>query len=356
MQGVASFQSLVTLETDKKVNIIYGLNGTGKSTLSNFLYEQSGSDYTNCSVDIGSDETILVYNQRFIQDNFFEADNLKGIFSLSKKNKDIEEKVKAAEAELITLEATVESEQKSIEEKKGEFSELKEKAHEKLFEIKRKYTGGDRVLEFCLKGLKRKEPLFMHVSGLYKPEIKPEKGIQLIKNEVESISSETAQKHDLLPIFSLEEHLIEKHEVFEQVIVGNSDSPISSLITELKNSDWVRKGLEFISENNGDQPSICPFCQEKTLTSHLVKQIENYFDKSYDDSVNMISNFIERYISGANKLLSLDSYKTNPFVDNHLSKLTLQHRNLEKSLNNNISAIKKKIGRAACRERVGLYV
>jgi AAA15 family ATPase/GTPase len=176
MQGVASFQSLVTLETDKKVNIIYGLNGTGKSTLSNFLYEQSGSDYTNCSVDIGSDETILVYNQRFIQDNFFEADNLKGIFSLSKKNKDIEEKVKAAEAELITLEAIVESEQKSIEEKKGEFFELKEKAHEKLFEIKRKYTGGDRVLEFCLKGLKRKEPLFMHIAGLYKPEIKPEKG------------------------------------------------------------------------------------------------------------------------------------------------------------------------------------
>jgi wobble nucleotide-excising tRNase len=114
------------------------------------------------------------------------------------------------------------------------------------------------------------------------------------------------------------------------------------LITELKNSDWVRKGLEFIPENNGDQPSICPFCQEKTLTSHLVKQIENYFDKSYDDSVNMISNFLERYISGANKLLSLDSYKTNPFVDNHLSKLTLQHRNLEKSLSNNISAIRKK--------------
>ena len=41
MQGVASYQSLVTLETDKKVNIVYGLNGTGKSTLSNFLYNPS---------------------------------------------------------------------------------------------------------------------------------------------------------------------------------------------------------------------------------------------------------------------------------------------------------------------------
>lgn len=342
MQGVASFQSLVTLETDKKVNIVYGLNGTGKSTLSNFLYEPSGAGYENCSVDIGSDETVLVYNQRFIQDNFYEADNLKGIFSLSKENKDIEEKVKIAEAELLALDATVGSEQKSIELEESKFSELKEKAHENLFKIKREYTGGDRVLEFCLDGLKRKEALFNHISSLPKPEVKPVKDIQPIKDEVESISSETAQKHDLLPVFSFEEHPIEEHEVFEQIIVGSSDSPVSSLITELKNSDWVRKGLEFIPENSGEKPSKCPFCQEKTITSHLTKQIENYFDQSYDDSVNMISNFLEQYISAANNLLSLDSYKTNSFVDNHLSGLTQQHRSLEKSLSNNIAAIRSK--------------
>jgi len=342
IQGVASYQSLVTLETDKKVNIVYGLNGTGKSTLSNYLYEPSRAGYENCSIDIGSDETVLVYNQRFIYDHFFEADSLKGIFSLSKENKDIEEKIKVAEAELSTLEASVEAEQQTIEEEQRKLSNLKEKAHEKIFEIKRKYTGGDRVLEYCLDGLKRKEPLFNHVSSIPKPDDKPAKDIQKIKSEVEAINGEAAKKYDLLPLFTFAEQIIEENDLFNQIIVGSTDSPVSSLITELKNSDWVRQGLKYIPEDIDDQPTSCPFCQERTITKLLVSQIEGYFDKSYDDSVNMISNYLERYINAADSLFPLDSYKVDPFVEAYLSELTDKYRNLEKSLSDNISAIRQK--------------
>ena len=342
IQGVASYQSLVTLETDKKVNIVYGLNGTGKSTLSNYLYDPSSAGYENCSIDVGSDETILVYNQRFIQDHFFEADSLKGIFSLSKENKDVEEKIIIAEAELSTLEASIDAEQKTIEEEQRKLSELKEKAHEKLFEIKRKYTGGDRVLEYCLDGLKRKEPLFKHVSNIPKPDDEPAKNIQQIKGEVEAINGETAKKYDPLPMFSFLEHMIEENDLFNQIIIGSTDSPVSSLITELKNSDWVRQGLEYIPENIDDQPTSCPFCQERTITKHLASQIEGYFDKSYDDSVNMISNYLERYINAADGLLPLESYKIDSFVDTYLPELTEKYRNLEKSLSDNIAAIREK--------------
>lgn len=76
LQGIASYQALVMLETDKKLNIVYGLNGTGKSTLSNYLYDTSGAGYANCSTDISNDEAVLVYYQRSIQDHFFEADSL----------------------------------------------------------------------------------------------------------------------------------------------------------------------------------------------------------------------------------------------------------------------------------------
>lgn len=38
MNNVASYKKLTYLETDKRVNLLYGLNGTGKSTLSDFLY------------------------------------------------------------------------------------------------------------------------------------------------------------------------------------------------------------------------------------------------------------------------------------------------------------------------------
>lgn len=81
MDSVASYRNPATLETDKKVNIIYGLNGTGKSTISNFLYDPDDPDFSKCDADVAADEKVIVYNQKFIREYFHEADSLKGIFS-----------------------------------------------------------------------------------------------------------------------------------------------------------------------------------------------------------------------------------------------------------------------------------
>ena len=101
---VASYKTRATLETDRKVNLIYGLNGTGKTTLSNFLYNTEHSDYSECSIEGLNGEYILVYNQRFIHDYFYQPDNLKGIFTLSKENKEAEKKIKDAQDAIKRLE------------------------------------------------------------------------------------------------------------------------------------------------------------------------------------------------------------------------------------------------------------
>ncbi|MEX6095176.1 AAA family ATPase, partial [Morganella morganii] len=49
LNKVASYKSKSELNTDKKVNIIYGLNGTGKSTLSNYFYDIENEKYQHCS-------------------------------------------------------------------------------------------------------------------------------------------------------------------------------------------------------------------------------------------------------------------------------------------------------------------
>ena len=46
MNLVSSFKNPAILETDKKVNLIYGLNGTGKSTISDYLYDRSNSKFS----------------------------------------------------------------------------------------------------------------------------------------------------------------------------------------------------------------------------------------------------------------------------------------------------------------------
>ncbi|WP_109843123.1 AAA family ATPase [Aggregatibacter aphrophilus] len=86
MKNVASFKQ-ATLNTDKRINLIYGLNGVGKSTISNYFYDVNQPCFSNCSHSSTSQAPILVYNQKFIHDNFFVQDSLKGIFSLSKKTK-----------------------------------------------------------------------------------------------------------------------------------------------------------------------------------------------------------------------------------------------------------------------------
>jgi hypothetical protein len=48
MDAVASFKHTTSLVTDKKINLVYGLNGTGKSTISNFLYEPHDLAFAQC--------------------------------------------------------------------------------------------------------------------------------------------------------------------------------------------------------------------------------------------------------------------------------------------------------------------
>ncbi|MCP1479551.1 wobble nucleotide-excising tRNase [Pseudomonas chlororaphis] len=344
IQGVASYQTPVILDTDKKVNIIYGLNGTGKSTLSNYLYNRSEVGYEKCSITINEDEEILVYNQKFIHDNFFEADNLKGIFSLSKENKETKEKIEAVEIELEKMIKKSELEQKNIEAEEKKITKTKDQACEKVWEIKKKYSGGDRVLEYCLENLKgKKETLFDYISSLEKPLSQPQKDIPQIKKEVEAISGETAKKSTLLQKITIEDPTTESNTILEEIIVGSDDSPVSGLIKKLNNSDWVRKGIAFITRPEPDQPSECPFCQERTITEALANQISNYFNETYDNSIGSISNLLERYKIIASNLSPLDIYKTHPFAESFLPELTEKYLALEKTLTENLATIKAKL-------------
>ena len=86
LKNVASYITERALNTDKKINLVYGLNGTGKTTLSNFLKDKSNSKFDDCSISGGETAKILVYNQEFINENFYEKDDLRGVFTISEPN------------------------------------------------------------------------------------------------------------------------------------------------------------------------------------------------------------------------------------------------------------------------------
>ncbi|MDY6970168.1 MAG: AAA family ATPase [Spirochaetota bacterium] len=344
LNGVACFKRLATLETDKKVNLIYGLNGTGKSTLSDFLYDVTDSDFSNCSVEGLNSEEILVYNQRFIRDYFYQPDNLKGIFTLSKENKEAEENVKSAEQEIAQLEEDKKSNTDIITTHNSDLSQKKQNTENKIWEIKSSYAGGDRVLEYCLAGLMgRKESLFNHLLGFPKPENKIDKTTDQLKKEVEAIQGATAQKYDLLSTINFTAHQIESNQLFQKAIIGNQDSTVAELINKFDNSDWVKQGLEYIPEEIKSDGKNCPFCQEKTITKILVENIQNYFDTTYENDINDLNNQLSNYETGYDSLPHKEKYDSNPFILEKKSEFENLYNSVIQCLNSNLTKIKEKI-------------
>ena len=262
MGKVASYRDATSLQTSKKVNLIYGLNGTGKSTISEFLRSPRAPQFAQCSISPAITAVVLVYNQEFVRENFYESETLKGIFSLSKENKAAEQKISDAKAQL----SSIRSEEEALKRKQiaatADIQNKKQIATDKVWEIKAKYTGGDRVMEYCLEGLKgQKDKLFAHITSIEKPAAQPNYTDEQLKSEVEALSGQEASTLNHLPILSFAGHAIEGSEILHTPVIGNTTSAVAGLINSLSNSNWVREGLTYIKQPPGQsgQLGCCRF-------------------------------------------------------------------------------------------------
>lgn len=321
MKNVASYKNETILQTDKKTNLVYGLNGTGKSTLSNFLYNINDPLYSECQIDgLLNTDRLLVYNQQFIRDNFYETEDIQGIFTLSKENKAVKliiENANKSVKQLLKQQANIGKDITDLQEKyKKQLGEYQKE----VWKIKTQYTGGDRVLEYCLEGLKgKKEALFEYIVSLPKSEDKPTYTIEDLKAEATSLQGD-AKKEAPMPSIAFEVEEIENSQLLTKVIVGNKDSSISELIDKLNNSDWINEGLQYIDMKN--EPAVCPFCQQHTITNALLKQLEGYFDESYKKDKENLSNLLNKYLSGIqNIIVKLEGLKENTFCKRYQTEL-----------------------------------
>lgn len=345
LNNVASYKNNATLKTDKKVNLIYGLNGTGKSTLSNYLHNQTAEKYRNCSID-GLDESheIVVYNQNFIHENFFEAENLKGIFTLSKENKEAEIKISNAKKEVEKIRIDTEIKAKELEVEKLSINKKLNKVKETVWKIKTDYSGGDRILESCLDGYKgSKDSLFNYIISLKKPAMKPTKSIDELKNDLQSISGNNPQKYLNLSKITFGAQNVENETLFSKQIVGNENSTVSELIRELGNSDWVKTGLQYIPNEKLDENSTCPFCQEKTISNILIESIQSYFDESYEADLNALDSFLAAYSKAIQEIPNKSIFEENPKFELYRKDFEIKYSNFFKFVENNKKLIEDKI-------------
>jgi wobble nucleotide-excising tRNase len=344
LDNVASFKNLSTLETDKKVNLIYGLNGTGKSTFSNFLYDTTDKDYSECSITGLNNEEILVYNQKFINDYFYEENNLKGIFTLSKENKDAVEKIKNAQKEKDAINGKRGEKQDELTSVREKLSQIKLQSENTVWEIKTTYTGGDRVLEFCLDNLRgSKDKLFNHIVSIVNPDKEPEETIDNLKDEVELLQGDNSQYCNKIPLIKFTENIIEEDSLFSKEIVGNENSTVAELIKKLGNSDWVKQGLEYLPDNDFNGDESCPFCQEKTITPKILSNIKSFFDETYENNIKIIKKYHSEYKDALKSIPSKEIYNANLFVTRNKIEFERKYDQVLKVLGNNIIKIEGKL-------------
>lgn len=344
LNKVTCFKKPAFLETDKKINLIYGLNGSGKSTLSNYLYKTAHSRFKDCTIEGLNGAEILVYNQTFIEENFFESENLKGIFTLSKENKEAKTKIYNAENEIKKIDIERLVREKELQKCKDDINSKTLSAKNKIWEIKTSYSGGDRVLEFCLEGFKSDgNKLLSYVESLKKPQNKPAKTIETIKEEVQALAGDNAKKFSALPSIVFSAHHIEEEPLFQKQIVGNENSSVSELINNLGNSDWVKDGLKYLPIEIEDEKKDCPFCQEKTISKELLLGIKNYFDESYEKDLSILKDLLETYDRVIKSIPEKSVFEANPQLALVKKDFEIKYNAFFKILSGNVKLIEDKI-------------
>ena len=86
LQNTATFgNETQTMDKLKKLNFVFGSNGSGKTTISRVL--RSPEQYPNCTVEWenGSAFPCKVYNSDFVAENFKDDSDMPGIFTLGKE-------------------------------------------------------------------------------------------------------------------------------------------------------------------------------------------------------------------------------------------------------------------------------
>jgi wobble nucleotide-excising tRNase len=307
MQGVASFQNPtpVSLSTNKKIVLLYGHNGTGKSTVARYLQDRTHSNYSNCSYVLpnSQDYQILVYNTDFVERSFSQ-DSFEGVFTLGETNVSAEQAIGAAELEIIELEKqrTQKQELKDLHKEKRT---TKIKAiKNKVFDVKKDHDKQD--LDHCLIGFKGSAATF-YDELLKTPLIEtPDYTFDDLASESKELNNKSAVPKSMLPNVVLNLESRESNSILNEVIVGSSESYLAELVHKLQNSTWIDNGRFYINDAEGK----CPFCQQ-AIDDTLIANINNLFDVTYEDKKQKLQTLQSGYkqaVNNLNEALSADHY------------------------------------------------
>lgn len=306
IKNVATYDNQgVQIDNLKKVNFIYGANGCGKTTISNFVHDNSDSKFNNCSLTWQNDLPlrVLVYNKEFRERNFGKG-KLSGVFTLGEATAEQIKEIETKTNELKAIKAAGIQKRETLDKQKLEKEKLETDFKETTWtKVYKKY---EDVFKEAY-GSHQKEPFKNKLLQEFSSNNVQMETLENLKSKAETIFGEQPQRIDEISQILFDRVIgIEANEIWKNIIVGKSDVDISKLIQRLNINDWVNQGREYIED------TTCPFCQQKTITDEFKTQLENFFDETYLNDIKIIKELKQEYNTLTQNIINiLNGIETN---------------------------------------------
>jgi wobble nucleotide-excising tRNase len=288
----------------KKINFIYGANSSGKTSISRVISDDS--IHPGCVFNWQGARKLksLVYNRDFVEKNFNQSSDLKGVFTLGEESEDTLNKIKAAKIETDKLVGKIEAIRINLEGndtntgKNAELLKLEDNLKLKCWEQKKKY---DDKFSVAFEGYRNSSDRFktkiLQESLANLEKTYPINSLEFEAKKIFAKSPQLLSKIPNLINYSLSE--LEKDPILTKKIVGKNDVDIAGIINKLNNSDWIRDGLIYYKESEG----TCPFCQQNTPDT-LQKSLEEYFDDTFESERTSVATLSSNYLTKSQDILN----------------------------------------------------
>ncbi|QQQ66876.1 AAA family ATPase [Pseudoalteromonas sp. GCY] len=312
------------------------MNGTGKSTISKFLYDLDR--FPSCNFNIDGSFSPTVYNQSFIDDNFVNSSMQEGVFTLSKDNADLEARVVEKSKLREKLLAIYNKIKSDISLAKQAQDDALKSAIDEVF--KQKHVIEKSSLEPFLKSFKTPKRKFYEQVERQKGE--NSQSINDLDIEYQSLNQfdKNLPKAIILPAppeLSLEDII-----VLSEPIVGSTNSQLCDFIAKLDNLYWVKSGKE---EYLKEHQTKCPFCQKETIDESFRSELSALFDKTYEHGVEKVQAIESSYCQNFTRYI--DSIKTEftncSMYDQEQHDVDPLIELLERAYRDNLDLIKSKV-------------
>lgn len=268
------------------VNFFYGNNGAGKSSIAHAIDENDGVVWVDGKS--AADYDVLVYNQDYINDNFVNYGDLKGVFIFGEEDVEAKKKIDELADEKKKKEDAKKAAGEDYKQKtagvNAALTQFQDNCFSMTAEIRKRF-------EKCMDGKKQKKGFADAVLGEKSPK---EFDLSELERLYDVAFDDTARAYSEFKKAGATTYgSLAGKELLDKIIVSSSDTPFANFLKALgsKASDWVRDGHTHFSGVAGGK---CPYCQQK-LPEDFENDIAATFDAQYQQDIRDLGQFQTTY-------------------------------------------------------------